>query len=190
MPDEFTPGPQFDTMRLCGRDHEGRPVMWFCGREGGTPVELEAAQVRGGVLFWMAMHADPVAFRSGVTMVIDVSRTNAGPRVGNERKLQRAWQSLKLRPQHLFIVGASFLRRLFINGLIRFASFFTRSKAAERVRFVDMDVVRGVVPPESFPADLGGHARIPVRDWVAARLRAWEVPAGADSPGERPGSDA
>ena len=62
-----------------------------------------------GVLYWMSVHSDIETLRRGCTFVIDTSKQSATP-VGNERKLQKTWQSLPLRPQHVFIVGASFVK--------------------------------------------------------------------------------
>ena len=92
-----------------------------------------AACVRAGILYWMSVHSDMVSLRGGCTFVID--STNAPDRkVGNERKLQKTWQSLPLRPQNLYIVGASFVKRLFINALIKFASVFSNSKVLARIQ--------------------------------------------------------
>ena len=93
------------------------------------------------------------------------------PQVGNERKLQKTWQALPLRPQNLFIVGASFLKRVFINALIKFASVFSNSKVLARIRFVEMDSVREKIPKDNMPVSLGGKQHDQTVDqWVLERL--------------------
>ena len=97
------------------------------------------------------------------------------PQVGNERKLQKTWQSLPLRPQNLFIVGASYLKRLFINALIKFASVFSNSKVLSRIRFVEMDQVKEAISDENMPMALGGKDRMQtVDEWVLTRLTNYE----------------
>eukprot|EP00729_Bicosta_minor_P025800 gene25800-4457_t len=103
----------------CGTDNEGRGIMWITGSQ--TQVSEERGCVRAGVLYWMAVHADIHTLREGITFVIDTSN-QPDKRVGNERKLQKTWQSMPLRPQSLFIVGAGMVKRIFLTALIKFAS--------------------------------------------------------------------
>jgi len=77
--------------------------------------------VRAGVLYFMAIHADNTSMHEGITFVIDTSKNDT--RYGNEKQLQRVWQAFPLRPQRIFIAGASMLKRVFINGLIKFARY-------------------------------------------------------------------
>lgn len=58
-----------------------------------------------GMLYWMAVHSDITTLRNGITFVIDIGN-KPDKTIGNERKLQATWQSMALRPQHIFIVGA------------------------------------------------------------------------------------
>ena len=53
---------------------------------------------------------DLVSLRNGITLVIDTSNAPK-KKVGNERKLQVAWQNYPTRPQHIFIMGTSALTR-------------------------------------------------------------------------------
>ena len=46
---------------------------------------------------------------------------------------------------------AGMIKRIFINGLIKFASLFTKSKIVRRVKFVEMETVHEVVPVDSRP---------------------------------------
>lgn len=93
-------------------------------------------------------------------------------RVGNERKLQKTWQSMPLRPQSLFIVGAGLVKRVFLTALIKFASVFSNSKVLERIRFVEMDAVRKEVPKDNMPEHLGGKKHEATAKMVYRRLGA------------------
>ena len=55
-----------------------------------------------------------------------------------------------------FIVGASYLKRLFIKCIIKFASVFSTSKVLSRIRFVEMDQVKEAISDENMPMALGG----------------------------------
>ena len=77
--------------RVCGKDRDGRNVMWISGSKEGIQPKDEALQVRGGVLMWLAIHSSLHPLREGITFVIDTSQTPLKP-VGNEKKLQRTWQ--------------------------------------------------------------------------------------------------
>ena len=144
--------------------------MWISSSEPNQIAE-EQTVVHAGILYWMAVHSDAVTLRDGCTFVIDTTRQKGIPQVGNERKLQKTWQSLPLRPQNLFIVGASYLKRLFINALIKFASVFSNSKVLSRLRFVEMHQVKEAISDENMPMSLGGKDRKQsVDEWVLTRL--------------------
>ena len=147
--------------------------MWI-GSSEPTQVAEEKTVVHCGILYWMAVHSDLETLLEGCTFVIDTSKQESYGKVGNERKLQKTWQALPLRPQNLFIVGASFLKRLFINALIKFASVFSNSKVLARIQFVEMPEVRKVVPDESMPHELGGKVRTSVEEYVMSRLKVWD----------------
>ena len=159
--------------QVCGPDNGGRSIMWI-GSSEPTQISEEQTVVHCGILYWMAVHSDMKTLRDGCTFVIDTSKQDSYGKVGNERKLQKTWQALPLRPQNLFIVGASFLKRLFINALIKFASVFSNSKVLARIQFVEMPTVRDEVPTESMPHELGGKERSSVENYVMARLKVWE----------------
>eukprot|EP00941_MAST-03F_sp_MAST-3F-sp1_P000206 g206.t1 len=158
---------------VCGVDCEKRSVMWISAKEPNA-IEEEQTVVHAGLLYWMAVHSDLRTLREGCTFVVDTTQQQGIPRVGNERKLQKTWQSLPLRPQNLFIVGASFVKRLFINALLRFASLFSNAKVLERLRFVEMDSVREKIADSEMPEYLGGEKRKEVDEWVLDRLRNWK----------------
>jgi hypothetical protein len=100
--------------------------------------------------------------------------------VGNERKLQGTWQSYPLRPQNIFILGASATKRLFINALLKLVAAFSSSKVIQRVSFVEIDAVQQEVPMERMPAKYGGQpssvAPQHTRAWVERRLAAFPLP--------------
>jgi hypothetical protein len=155
---------------VCGVDNGGRSVMWISAAEPNK-ISEEQTVVHAGIMYWMAVHSDIVTLRDGCTFVIDTTKQKDIPRVGNERKLQKTWQSLPLRPQNLFIVGASFVKRLFINALIKFASVFSNSKVLARLRFVEMESVREKIPSDNMPMRLGGGKHgLTVDQWVLSRL--------------------
>ena len=158
--------------QVCGVDNGGRAVMWI-GSSEPTQVAEETTVVHAGIMYWMAVHSDLATLRDGCTFVIDTSK-QGNNRVGNERKLQKTWQALPLRPQNLFIVGANFLKRLFINALIKFASVFSNSKVLARIQFVEMPEVFKAIPTKNMPHELGGDERCAVEPWVHARLRAFD----------------
>ena len=159
---------------VCGVDKGGRSIMWISSSEPNQ-ISEEQTVVHAGMLYWMAVHSDTVTLRDGCTFVIDTTKQKGIPQVGNERKLQKTWQSLPLRPQNLFIVGASYLKRLFINALIKFASVFSNSKVLSRIRFVEMDQVKEAISDENMPMALGGKDRMQtVDEWVLTRLTNYE----------------
>jgi hypothetical protein len=155
--------------QVCGRDNGGRSIMWI-GASKPSQISEEQIVVHSGILYWMAVHSDLHTLREGCTFVIDTSKQKGVNKVGNEKKLQKTWQALPLRPQNLFIVGAGFFKRIFINTLIAFASLFSNSKVLARIRFVEMPEVRTEVPDESMPEELGGQKRPSVDEWVVQRL--------------------
>ena len=148
--------------------------MWIQG--GGIKPEDEQVSVRAGVLYFLAIHADNVSMHDGITFVIDTSKNDE--RYGNEKQLQRVWQAFPLRPQRIFIAGASMVKRIFINGLIKFASLFVKAKVLGRIEFADMDRVLEEVPMESAPKYVGGGAggHDDILMWTRARLDAWPEP--------------
>lgn len=159
--------------QVCGRDKGGRSIMWISSSKPAQ-VSEEQITVHSGILYWMAVHSDLHTMREGCTFVIDTSKQSGISKVGNEKKLQKTWQSLPLRPQNLFIVGAGWFKRLAINALIAFASIFSNSKVLARIRFVEMPEVRTEVPDESMPEELGGQKRSTVEEWAMKRLSLFE----------------
>jgi len=79
--------PFFDAYQVCGRDKEGRAVMWVQGSDVGVKPEEEALAIQAGTLYYLAVHCDLESLREGITFVIDTSKSPAEPS-GNEKKLQ------------------------------------------------------------------------------------------------------
>jgi hypothetical protein len=163
---------QFRSYAQCGTDNEGRSVMWI---RSGEPIQVadESAAIQAGCVFFAAIHSDYVSLRKGITFVIDTSANEMTKTVGNERKMQKSYQSYPLRPQKIFILGAGWIKRLVINALISFASLFTSEKVIERVRFADIAEVREGVTEANLPKYVGGGGGGGDDDiikWVKARI--------------------
>lgn len=161
---------QWHRLAVAGVDEGGRQIMWVHG--GGTAVAEEARCIQACALYFLAVHADRHTLRSGITLVIDTS--NAPKRkVGNERKLQVAWQNFPTRPQAIFILGTSAITRIAINALIAFAALFAKNKVIARIRFADVAAIGKRCGATSLPQIHGGDARTPTDEWVAQRLAAF-----------------
>lgn len=156
----------------CGRDLQDRSVMWIKTRP--VQIEEERNAIRTSVLYFTAIHADLVSLRNGITFILDTTNNGMIERVGNENKLQRTWQSIPLRPQRIFILGAGYLKRTLINAAIAIASLFTKEKVLERIRFAELDEVRNEIAEESMPVHVGGQSPIKTEEeliqWVHQRL--------------------
>lgn len=145
--------PMLRSYAPCGKDKDGRSIFWIRG--GSIQPEEEKASILCGAMYFLAIHGDNRSLHEGITFVIDVARQPA-KKVGNEAKLQKVWQSFPLRPQRIFIAGASMVKRVFINGLLKVAWFFTKQKILDRILFADMAEVLAEVPLESAPSYVGG----------------------------------
>lgn len=107
-----------------GRDTSDRSVMWIHTEK--TPVEMERSVVRAGIIYFTAIHSDLVSLRRGVTFVLDTFDNDMQKSYGNESKMQKIWQTLPLRPQRIFIVGANMVKRVVINALLVIGQLFTK----------------------------------------------------------------
>ena len=136
----------------CGLDRHRRSIMWI--RTRPTVLKEERDAVRCGVVYFTAVHADMVSMRNGITFVIDTTKNDMVNKTGNESKLQRVYQSIPLRPQNIFILGAGWFKRAAINFLISFASLFTKDKVIDRVRFATIDEVKVEISEQNLPAYL------------------------------------
>ena len=186
VPEEVEEGwrelaPLFTAYAGCGTDKMGRSIMWIKTRP--TQVEEEKLGIRAGVLYWLAVHADMTSMRNGITFVLDTEGNDMTQKIGNEGKLQRVYQSIPLRPQKIFILGAGWLKRTLINAIIAFASLFTKEKVIDRIEFAEMSSVEAVVDTPSLPVHReGGGGGIDSNEklveWVKNRLDNFpEVPS-------------
>lgn len=159
----------------CGVDSEGRQILWIKGSKN-TPVELEKTSIRAGILYTMAVHGDSKSLREGITFVIDTSKPNE--KLGNESKMQKVNQSYPLRPQAIYLAGASKTKRLIINGLIKIASLFTKQKIIGRIKFVSMEQAMDILSKESGPKYLGGGGGgiDDVYEWTKMRCESLPIP--------------
>lgn len=147
--------------KLTGRDVHGTCIFWI---DGGTTIpndtEEEKMSIYAGIRYHMAVHSDARTAREGLTFIIDVTNQPT-KKVGNERRMQSCYNSYPLRPQHIFIVGASRIVRLAINALLLIGGLVSKTKILRRIKFVTLDEVvdeksGGTVPKRSLPRHLKG----------------------------------
>lgn len=90
--------------------------------------------------------------KHGVTLVFDVRNKEQKNKVGNERRLQGAWNVFPLRPKHIYIYGASTFFRISFNLLLKVASVVTNNKVIQRIQFVSsLQQLSTNIPPTSLP---------------------------------------
>ena len=162
----------------CGKDVQGRSVMWIKGTKEAIPVEEETEVVLGGILYHLAIHADNVSLRQGITFVVDTSSKPA-KRAKNDAKLQKTWQAMPMRPQALLIAGASLPLRVLINSLILVASLFTKQKILDRIKFVKVsDALKSIPDQNAQPQYLGGGGGgiQDIGEWTMQRIENFPTP--------------
>lgn len=171
--------PHLEKYAVCGRDQGGRNVMWI-NPDGGIEIADEGSAMTAGCYFMIAMNSDMHTMRHGSSMVMDANVPDR--KIGNEKKLQKAWSDFPNRPQHIIIINASTLKRVFINAMVKFVSVFSSNKIFQRLRFGNMeDVVERCMPEDSLPSTHGGPDRGTALDWVSARITAFPMPGKADA---------
>ena len=163
---------QWHRLAVAGKDEGGRQIMWVHG--GGTPVEEEGRCIRSCCHYFFAVHADRHTLRNGITLVINTANAPK-KKIGNEKKLQVAWQNYPTRPQGIFILGTSAISRIFVNALIAFASLFAKNKVIARIKFAEVaDIAKRCGKP-SLPEMHGGDAKPPTKEWVESRLASFPL---------------
>jgi len=161
---------QWHRLAVAGQDEGGRSVMWVHG--GGTAVDEETRCIQSCCVYFFAVHADVFTLRNGISLVIDTSNAPK-KKVGNERKLQVAWQNYPTRAQGIYILGTNAFTRIAINALIAFASLFAKNKIIARIRFSDIAELGKKWGTSSLPEIHGGEKRPATGEWVRARLDAF-----------------
>uniref|UniRef100_A0A7S3V561 CRAL-TRIO domain-containing protein n=1 Tax=Chaetoceros debilis TaxID=122233 RepID=A0A7S3V561_9STRA len=158
----------------CGVDSEGRQILWITGGKN-ISEELEKTSIRAGLLYTMAVHGDSKSLREGITFVIDLSKRKKSK---NGSKMQKINQSYPLRPQAIYLAGASKPMRVIINGLIKIASLFTKQKVIGRVKFLSIEQAMDSVSKESGPEYLGGGGGgiDDVFEWTKMRYESLPIP--------------
>jgi hypothetical protein len=136
---------------------------------GCTSIAEEGRCIRACCWYFFAVHADRHTLRSGISLVINTANAPK-QKVGNERKLQVAWQNFPTRPQGIYILGTSAFTRIAINALIAFASLFAKNQVIARIRFADLKDMEKKMGRAALPAMHGGDPRPPTAQWVDERL--------------------
>ena len=158
---------QWHRLAVAGLDEGGRQMMWVHG--GGTPVAEEGRCIRSCVLYYFAVHSDLHTLRNGISLIIDTSNAPK-VKVGNEKKLQIAWQNFPTRAQGIYILGTTMITRVAVNALIAFASLFAKNKVIARIRFSTYAQLAAKVGTAAMPQMHGGEPKQETEAWVKERL--------------------
>merc|ERR1712224_540186 len=140
--------------------------MWIHG--GGTAVEEEAKCIRSCCHYFFAVHADRHTLRNGISLVINMANAPK-KKIGNEKKLQIAWQNFPTRAQGIYILGTTAITRITINALIAFASLFAKNKIIARIRFSEVKELGKKWGATALPEVHGGEKRMATGEWVKQR---------------------
>ena len=114
-----------------------------------------------------------------MTFVLDTHDNDMQKNHGNENKMQKIWQSMPLRPQRIFIVGANMIKRVLINAVLTIGQLFTKEKILQRIRFADMDEVKREIDLSQMPIAYGGKNNGvamgggEMMEWIAERIAAF-----------------
>ena len=177
----------FIPYHTCGVDEYGRDSMWICGNDR-VYITLEEQQknVKAGILYHMAIHSNPNTLRHGLAnFVIDITDkpTNASSAAAAaaESKLQKINQSFPLRPQAILIVGATGIKRILVNALIKVASIFTKIKILQRIKFTSIEEAIELFPNNAQPLQYGGKgldgiSQTDIPMWVKQRIESFPTP--------------
>lgn len=161
-----------------GRDREGRQILWIHATER-TRLDEQEAYVNAGILYTLAVHADAVSLRNGISLIIDISKQSVTqPKIGNEQKLQNFNQAFPLRPQTILLAGASTAFRVVVNAVISVAAVFTKQKILDRIQFVSIPQAIERFDMASVPTYLGGGGGgiTEVAAWTQQRLQQFPLP--------------
>ena len=136
----------FNAYHTCGLDNYNRDSMWIRGDNDRVYLTIDEQQnvIKAGILYHMAIHSNPNTLRNGLAhFVIDITDkptyTTSKDVSKVESKLQKINQSFPLRPQSILIVGATGIKRVVVNTLIKVASIFTKIKILQRIKFTSIE---------------------------------------------------
>lgn len=158
---------QWHRLAVCGHDEGQRGVMWIHG--GGTEIAEETRCIQSCCLYFFAVHADRHTLRNGISLVINTANAPK-QKIGNERKLQVAWQNFPTRAQGIYILGTNAFTRIAINAIIAFASLFAKNKIIARIRFSDVKELTKKWGAVNVPEVHGGDKRPATGAWVKERI--------------------
>jgi len=145
--------------------------MWVNGGKK-IKVEDERPTIHCCCLYFFAVHSDIFTLRNGVSLVINTaSAVGNEKKIGNEKKMQVAWQNFPTRPQGIYILGTSAITRITVNALIAAASLIAKNKVIARIRFSNIDELEDKFGKSNLPEMHGGDSRPPTEQWVQERLR-------------------
>jgi hypothetical protein len=155
----------------CGKDYDGAATIWITGGRK-VPHEEEQHHVQACIMHFLAVHADAISLRQGITFVIDVTQSAPPPKIGNEKAIQAFYQAFPQRPQAILIAGTNAITRTIVNASIKVASLFTKQKVLDRLRFVTVEQAKQKVPLSSAPKYVGGLGGgiDRIEEWVQQRL--------------------
>ncbi|CAB9520616.1 expressed unknown protein [Seminavis robusta] len=155
----------------CGKDHNGAATIWIVGQR--VPKEEERNHVHACIMHFLAVHADAISLRQGISLVVDVSAAPKEAKRGNESALQALHQSFPQRPQAIYIAGTNAIARVVVNATIKVASLFTKQKVLDRIQFVSVEQAKEKLPLSSCPKYVGGMAGgiESMEQWVEQRLQ-------------------
>ncbi|CAB9518011.1 expressed unknown protein [Seminavis robusta] len=157
----------------CGPNYDGTACIWINGGGRKVSKEQERNHVHACIMHFLAVHADSNSLRNGITMVMDVSVSPQGPKIGNEGQIQAFYQGFPQRPQSILIAGTNIVTRVIVNASIKLASLFTKQKVLDRIEFVSVEQAKGKIPLRSVPKYVGGLGGDidSTEEWVHARLQ-------------------
>merc|ERR1712182_135794 len=150
--ESLSAGDHWQTLKSAGIDEAGRGIMWV---NGGTKIKVEDDRptIHCCCLYFLAVHSDIFTLRNGCSLVI-----NTASAVGNEKKMQVAWQNFPTRPQGIYILGTSAITRVTINTLIAVASLVAKNKVIARIRFSNIDELEDKFGKSNLPEMHGGDS--------------------------------
>lgn len=162
----------------CGKDFKGSSMIWINSNGRKVEEDEQRFHVHACIMHFLAVHADAVSLRQGITMVIDVSVSPKGRKVGNEKEIQGFYQAFPQRPQAIMIAGTTRVTRMVVNASIKVASLFTKQKVLDRIQFVSIEEAKHKVPLSSAPRYVGGQGGgvESTVSWVYERLENFPIP--------------